>query len=510
MRLELDLDFEERFSPKNFFFGVAYAPYCEGGGLNDPVGFKNTDWKPPEQRPGSGEGIRFWSDYAEHVELAASLGLNAFRMGIEWARCQPSPSTEPTDPPPWDEAALDHYADMVELVIDRGMQPIITLHHFTHPLWLGVDIWLEDRGPGLLVEAQIRIVDEINTRLIARGGKKMSHFLIYNEPNLIPLFYHTLGRYPVERQGDEYLLPAFDTMLAHYIKAYDGIHDLFEAKEWGTPQVGFTIASLCPYEFDKQLDDLVRLRSWGVAREDTAANIAECRAAWRTRVDALARSQLTDEQHERYLRMIAKTADALPPEGFTKTLDALYASPRARKLDYLSLNVYEPFGGPRRDPANTDRRVPWERYMMDGEVYRTFILATNDFNTDLPVYMGENSSANLQPIGETAAPRPDGWTRERYLKTYLMEMIRCMKEGVPIGGYLYWTLVDDVYPPRLGLYNYDFVNHTILDTDGFGQPSGRIYAHLIAALRGGDKTRIFDAFVNAYDPIAGRSEGGAR
>ncbi len=71
--------------------------------------------------------------------------------------------------------------------------------------------------------------------------------------------------------------------------------------------------------------------------------------------------------------------------------------------------------------------------------------------------MGENSSANLQPIGEAAEPRPDGWTRERYLKTYLMEMVRCMKEGVPIKGYLYWTLVDDVHPPRLGLYHYDFV-----------------------------------------------------
>jgi beta-glucosidase/6-phospho-beta-glucosidase/beta-galactosidase len=294
----------------------------------------------------------------------------------------------------------------------------------------------------------------------------MSHFLVYNEPNLIPLFFHFLeGRHPgIERKGSDYLLPAFDTMLSHYIKAYDGIHDLFEAKGWGTPHVGYTIASLCPYEWDKQLDDLLRLRSWGVAREDAAARIAECRAAWRERVDDLAMSQLTDEQYERYLGVITMTADKLRPELFTKTLDALYASPRARKLDYLSLNVYEPFGGPRRDPENTDRRVPWERYMMDGEIYRAFILAKNDFNTDLPVYMGENSMANMQSIGEAAEPRPDGWTRERYLKTYLMEMIRCMKEGVPIRGYLYWTLVDDVHPPRLGLYNYDFANHEILDT----------------------------------------------
>jgi beta-glucosidase/6-phospho-beta-glucosidase/beta-galactosidase len=500
VRLELDLDFEDRFAPDRFFF-VAYAPYCEGG-LNDPDGLKNSDWarEGRDRTKKASEGIRFWTDYAKHVELAASLGLNAFRMGIEWARCQPSSSTEPTDPPPWDEAALDHYADMVETVIDHGMQPIITLHHFTHPLWLGVDIWVEDPGPDLMVEAQIKIVDEINTRLMARGDKKMAHFLVYDEPNLIPLIYHSIGWYEVERQGPEYLLPAYDTMLSHYVKAYDGIHDLFEARGWGTPNVGFTIASLCAYEYDRQLDDLLRLRSWGVPREDAAARIGECRSAWRTRIDDLARSQLTDPQFEPYLEMIEATADALRPELFTKTLDALYASPRERKLDYLSLNVYEPFGGPRRDPGDTDRRIKWERYMMDGEIYRTFILATNDFNTGLPVYMGENSCANLQAIGEPAQPRPDGWTRERYLKTYLMEMVRCMKEGVPIEGYLYWTLVDDVHPPRLGLGNYDFVSHEILGTDGFGQPSGEIYGHLVAALRSGDKVRISDAFVRAYQP----------
>jgi beta-glucosidase/6-phospho-beta-glucosidase/beta-galactosidase len=136
--------------------------------------------------------------------------------------------------------------------------------------------------------------------------------------------------------------------------------------------------------------------------------------------------------------------------------------------------------------------------MMDGEVYRTFILAKNDLNTDLPVYMGENSCANFQAIGEAAIPRPDGWPREGYLKTYLMEMIRCMKEGVPVKGYLYWTLVDDVQPARLGLYNYDFENHRILDTDCYGRPSGRVDGHLVAALRGGDKSAISEAFVRAY------------
>ena len=506
MRMELNLDFDHDFAPEKFFFGVANAPYLAEGGYNYPDGMKNSYGvlELSDKIEKSGESTDFWTNYAEHIRLAASLGLNAFRMGIDWSRCQPSPAMEALDePPPWDKAALDHYADIIEMILDHGMQPIITLHHFTHPLWLGLDIWLDDRGPDMLVDYEIRVVDEINTRLMARGGRKMAHFLVYNEPNLIPHIYHLSGLFPIERQGEDYLLPAYDTMLSHYIRAYDGIYDLFEVRGWGEPHVGFTIANLCPYEFDKQLSDLVRLRSYGVKREDVAEKIGELRAAWRERMDDLARSQLTDAQYARYLQHISMTADKLRPELFSKTLDALYASPRVNKLDYLSVNVYTPFAAALVDPDDPESSNFWDEFTMDGEIYRTFILATHDFNTDLPLYMGENSLANLQPIGEAAKARPDGWTRERYLKTYLMEMIRCMKEGVPIRGYLYWSLVDDFewhegFAPRLGLFNYDYVNKRILDSDGFGQPAGRVYAHLVAALRSGNKAQIQNAFRLAY------------
>jgi hypothetical protein len=56
MRLELNLDFKERFAPEEFFFGVAYAPYCEGSGLNQPDGPKNTDWS--RQQPSTGSPVK--------------------------------------------------------------------------------------------------------------------------------------------------------------------------------------------------------------------------------------------------------------------------------------------------------------------------------------------------------------------------------------------------------------------------------------------------------------------
>lgn len=509
MRLELNVDFESLFAPSEFFFGVANAPYLCEGGYNTRTGPKNSFGvlEAAGKMEASGEAQRFWTDYADHIRLAASLGLNAFRMGLEWARVQPSPSLEPHDPPEWDIAALDRYADIVAMVIEHGMQPIITLHHFTHPLWAGLNLWLEDRGPDMLVDYEIKVVDEINARLISRGSDYMRHFLVYNEPNQIALFYH-FGLFPLP-VGMEYLLPVFDNMLSRYVKIYDGLYDLFESRGWGKPHVGYTLGSQAPYELDRQMSDILRLRKWGVPREGVASAMSGHRDAWVTRINDLAHSQLTDAGFDRYSARIERVAGALPPAGFTKTLDALYASPREKKLDYLSFNVYDPLGGDRREPGDKKANgIQWDDFVMDGEVYRTYTLATNEGNTDLPVYMGENSCANLQNMGGKPKPRPDGWTRERYLKTYMMEMIRCMKEGVPIKGYLYWSLVDDFEwqagsPPRLGLYNYDYINHRINNTDGFGEPSGEIYAELVAALRSGQKSEVREAFVYSHASRAG-------
>ena len=505
MRLELDMDFESRFAPDQFFFGVANAPYLCEGGYNVPNGPANSYGvlEASGRIPASGETTRFWTDYASHIELASSLGLNAFRMGIDWARVQPSPSLQPHDPPAWDAAAVDRYADIVASVIAHGMQPIITLHHFTHPAWAGLDFWRSDRGPDLLAGYEVRVVEEVNDRLASRGSDLMRHFLVYNEPNQIALAYHAGGLFPLPQGLEEFPL-VFDYMLSRYVRVYDGLYDLFERRGWGAPHIGYTLGSQAPYEIDRQMSDILRLRTRDVPRDAVPEAVAGYRDRWVSRVDDLARSQLSDAQFGRYQERVAAFAAALPPASLTRTLDAVYASSRAKKLDYLSLNVYHPLGFALDEPASGSAYdIRWDEFVMDADVYRTFILATNDGNTDLPLYLGENSCANLQPVGEPARPRPDGWTRERFLKTYLMEMVRCMKEGVPIKGYLYWSLVDDFewqagFPPRLGLYNYDYANHRILPTDGFGEPSGEIYGSLVRALRSGSKEEVQRAFVYSH------------
>jgi beta-glucosidase/6-phospho-beta-glucosidase/beta-galactosidase len=504
VNLELDLDFASRFTPDKFFFGVANAPYLSEGGYNYPDGIKNSFavLELSDRIERSRESTRFWTDYERHIELAASLGLNAFRIGVDWARVQPSTSVEKTDPPPWDHEAVDRYARIVETIIRNGMEPIVTPHHFTHPAWAGLDFWMHDEGPDLLVEYELRVVEEMNQKLVERVGRAIPSIIVYNEVNLVPFIYHWGDNFPVEQKGREAILLGYDNMLSRYVPIYDRLHDLYERHGWGELEVGFGVASLFAYELDKLMYDLVRLRQLGVQRGDADEDLARRKDAWMARLAPLARSKLTDRQFATWEGMVGAVGwDALA-STFTKTLDALYASPRERKLDYVSCNIYEPFS-PIKGADRPGGAIEWWEYAADTEIYGTYTRAYNDGNPDLPVYMGENGLMCRQPIGAKAEPRPDGWNRERYFKSYFMEMIKCMKEGVPIQGYLFWSILDDFewdagYPPRCGLYNYDYETHEISDTDAVGDPAGEIYAYLIRALRSGDKEIIAAAFTKRF------------
>src|SRR5450756_1647250 len=100
-RSDLERLFDENFSlPDDFMFGVANAGFQVEGGFNGP-GEPLNNWVELE-RAGkvepSGEAIRFWTDYPEELEMAKGMGLNGFRLGIEWARvCLLYTSPSPRD-----------------------------------------------------------------------------------------------------------------------------------------------------------------------------------------------------------------------------------------------------------------------------------------------------------------------------------------------------------------------------------------------------------------------------
>ncbi len=133
--------------PEGFQFGVATAGFQVEGGFNGP-GEPANNWVAWEQTgrvEPSGDAVGFWARPEEALDRAAALGCDSFRLGVEWARVVP-------DGRRIDGSALDRYVSIVAGCVERGLAPLVTLHHFTNPAWLGEDLWLRPDAPARFAE----------------------------------------------------------------------------------------------------------------------------------------------------------------------------------------------------------------------------------------------------------------------------------------------------------------------------------------------------------------------
>ncbi|HET9524187.1 MAG TPA: family 1 glycosylhydrolase, partial [Terrimicrobiaceae bacterium] len=232
---------------KDFLWGVASSGYQSEGGYNGP-GQPQNNWTFLEAKgrvDRTGAGVDFWNRYEEDFAHCRSMGLNAFRMSIEWARVQPSESAKGLEPPAFDFGALDGYADRLAACRRQGLEPVVTLQHFTHPAWLGVDAWLDDRTPELFERFVSTAVRHINRRLMDAHGEAALHwFVTLNEPNMLVINTYLSRHFPAGgHRGMGVAVAAYNHLLSAHVRAYNALHDLFEEEGWAPPRV--TMNTFC-------------------------------------------------------------------------------------------------------------------------------------------------------------------------------------------------------------------------------------------------------------------------
>jgi beta-glucosidase len=115
--------------PKGFLWGAATAAHqVEGNNVNSDL-WVLEHMKPSMFPEPSGDACDFYHRYRDDIALAASLGLNAFRFSIEWARIEPEPGA-------YSLAELDHYRRVLGACHEHGLSPAVTFWHFTNPRWI--------------------------------------------------------------------------------------------------------------------------------------------------------------------------------------------------------------------------------------------------------------------------------------------------------------------------------------------------------------------------------------
>ena len=164
----------------SFYFGVSNAAFQVEGSPQDSDWRK---WTQTSYRDGTPHiwnhdnaerATDFWNLYDTDFKLAQDTGLNAFRLSVAWERIEPKPGQ-------WNEAALDHYVDMIAAMRKRGLEPFVTLQHYVLPLWVsepGGLTWND--YPARFGEFAAHVVK----RLATDPKSHVIYFMTLNEPNI--------------------------------------------------------------------------------------------------------------------------------------------------------------------------------------------------------------------------------------------------------------------------------------------------------------------------------------
>ncbi|MGW2240739.1 family 1 glycosylhydrolase [Streptomyces sp. NPDC001759] len=156
--------------PDTFLWGVATSGHQTEGDNDASDTWFLEHTTPSLFREPSGPACRSHQLWETDLDLAAGLGLNAFRFSVEWARVEPERGVVSAE-------ALDHYERVVDGCLERGLAPVVTFSHFTAPHWFAV------AGSWTAADAPDRFAAQCD-RVMARFGDRIAYAVTLNEPNL--------------------------------------------------------------------------------------------------------------------------------------------------------------------------------------------------------------------------------------------------------------------------------------------------------------------------------------
>jgi beta-glucosidase len=189
--------------PEGFLWGAATSSYqVEGGNVN-------SDW---EDFKSAGKADNQYELYEEDFDLAKKLGHNSHRLSIEWARIEPEEGK-------FDEAEIEHYKQVLKNLKDQGFTVMLTLHHFTNPLWFSkIGGWESLNSPRYFQKFVKKVVPELKDYV--------DLWVTINEPGIIIFEGYMVGLWPPKKKSNLAAMKAYWNLARAHKKAYKTIHKL--------------------------------------------------------------------------------------------------------------------------------------------------------------------------------------------------------------------------------------------------------------------------------------------
>ncbi|MGH9083120.1 MAG: family 1 glycosylhydrolase [Acidimicrobiales bacterium] len=442
--------------PATPWLGVATAGYAVEGGCNWPHEPAN-DWVQWERSglvPPSGKAADFWRHPEPLLDRAAAIGCDAFGLSVEWSRIEPDDGRV-------DAAALDRYGQILAACAERGLTPVVTLHHQVHPWWLGEEYWLTPGSPDRFACHVARVVEHL--------GARCRQWVTLHEPNLRAAAGWVVAAEPPARVGalaDAWAV--WDNLLTAHVLAYEALHR-------AQPDAQVTVAPRASsvYDCHQLLVDLLCARHWGVPREGLDRWLAGRRAAHDRAVPPAGPAEtalrfavaVTSPFGAGPDLLRRATGRVLRRPSPHRGVEAVFTGAHRLPLDAVAVSWQQPVpgrlfrvptaGGVGRGPAAPWLRRPWE-VPPDPTGLAAWCHRQAEATPGLPLWVVDDGLAT-DPAGR---PRVDGWDRARYLD----EHVQAVLPGGPgarvgadagshaevaragVAGYLYRSISDGYEP----------------------------------------------------------------
>jgi len=426
------------YFPEGFLWGTATAAH-QVEGHN-----QNNTWYAWEQEEGriaeghqSGLACDWWGGrWREDFDRAQAGHQNAHRLSIAWSRIQPAPDR-------WDEHALDRYREMLVGLKTRKITPMVTLHHFSEPLWVA------EMG-GWENEEIIELFAAFVRKSVEALKPYCNLWVTINEPDVFMLSAYVEGVFPPGKKDLRIALKVMENMVRAHARSYAVIHESQSDARVGTSlhYRGFEPATWLPMD------------RWAVKIYGTLFN-----------------------------DLFPRTLQ----DGVFNTLIKKVRIPEAvGTQDYLGINYYS------TDNLRFDLLAPGQLF-----AHRTYpdsaALSESGFIAHRPqglidaVRWGEQFGIPMI-ITENGVEDSQDLLRPKYTLEHLHALWKVMNGNAIVEGYFHWSLVDNFewergWTQRFGLWGLDVESQARIR-----RPSVDMYAE-ICGLNG-----ISSEIVEKYAP----------
>jgi beta-glucosidase len=199
--------------PKNFLWGSAVSSYQVEGGI------ENCDWS--EKFP-AGRACDYYNRYEEYFDIAKYLNQNVHRFSIEWSRIEPEEGK-------FDRMEIEHYKKMLLALRKREIKSMVTIWHFSLPIWLA-------KKGGWQSLKSVEHFENYSRFVVEELDDLADFWITMNEPMIYVYLSYVIGKFPPQKRNI-FLVPAiFYNLVWAHKKAYKAIHDFNKKAKVGIAQ----------------------------------------------------------------------------------------------------------------------------------------------------------------------------------------------------------------------------------------------------------------------------------